>query len=264
MYVTRSSNLRAFKDRNLALGSLQIAIMGFVLYASAVLIPQFAQQQLGYNATWAGLVLAPGAVVLVMLIPVAGRLMNFIPTKYVIAGGGLALGLALIYSMNLVPELDFFHLVLFRAAQTAALALLFVPISTIAYATVPAEMNGDATALFSMARNVFGGIGISISTALVTEHLQIRQAHLVDHLGPTNQPYNDLLQQTQQGLIDVGHSAGQAMQMAPGQVFQMLQTQSAVLAYNDVFLLTALMSFVMIPTALCMSGIKTKSSGGGH
>jgi DHA2 family multidrug resistance protein len=44
----------------------------------------------------------------------------------------------------------------------------------------------------------------------------------------------------------------------------MLQTQSAVLAYNDVFLLTALMSFVMIPTALCMSGIKTKSSGGGH
>nr|WP_294509422.1 DHA2 family efflux MFS transporter permease subunit [uncultured Rhodopila sp.] len=257
-------NLRVFKDRNLALGSLQIAIMGFVLYASAVLIPQFAQQQLGYNATWAGLVLAPGAVVLVMLIPVAGRLMNLIPTKYIVAGGGLALGCALIYSMNLVPELDFYHLVLFRAAQTAALALLFVPISTIAYATVPAELNGDATALFSMARNVFGGIGISVSTALVTEHLQIRQAHLVDHLGPTNQPYNDLLQQTQQGLIDMGHSAAQAMQMAPGQVYQMLQTQTAVLAYNDVFLLTALMSFVMIPTALCMSGIKTKSSGGGH
>jgi DHA2 family multidrug resistance protein len=257
-------NLRVFKDRNLALGSLQIAIMGFVLYASAVLIPQFAQQQLGYNATWAGLVLAPGAVVLVMLIPVAGRLMNLIPTKYIVAGGGLALGCALIYSMNLVPELDFYHLVLFRAAQTAALALLFVPISTIAYATVPAELNGDATALFSMARNVFGGIGISVSTALVTEHLQIRQAHLVDHLGPTNQPYNDLLQQTQQGLIDMGHSAAQAMQMAPGQVFQMLQTQTAVLAYNDVFLLTALMSFVMIPTALCMSGVKTKSGGGGH
>jgi DHA2 family multidrug resistance protein len=255
-------NLRVFKDRNLALGSLQIAIMGFVLYASAVLIPQFAQQQLGYNATWAGLVLAPGAVVLVMLIPVTGRVMNFVPTKYVVAAGGLALGLALIYSMNLVPELDFYHLVLFRAAQTAALALLFVPISTIAYATVPAEMNGDATALFSMARNVFGGIGISISTALVTEHLQIRQAHLIDNLGPTYQPYNDLLQQTQQGLVDLGQSAAQAAQMAPGQVFQMLQTQSAVLAYNDVFLLTALMAFVMIPTALLMSGVKAKASGG--
>jgi DHA2 family multidrug resistance protein len=182
----------------------------------------------------------------------------------VIASGSLALGAALIYSMNLVPQLDFYHLVLFRAAQTAALALLFVPISTIAYATVPPELNGDATALFSMSRNVFGGIGISVSTALVTEHLQIRQAHLVHALDPANQPYNVLLQQVRQGLIDTGQSVAQASQMAPGQVFQMLQGQVAVLAYNDVFLITACLAFVMIPTALLMSGVKTKSGGGGH
>ncbi len=66
-------NLRVFKDRNFALGTFAIAMMGFVLYASAVLIPQFAQQQLAYTATWAGLVLAPGAVVLTLLIPVASR-----------------------------------------------------------------------------------------------------------------------------------------------------------------------------------------------
>ena len=208
--------------------------------------------------------LAPGAVMLAMLIPVTGRILKFVPTKYVIAGGGLALGCALLFSMNLVPDLDFYHLVLFRAAQTSALALLFVPISTIAYATVPRELNNDATALFSMARNVFGGIGISVSTSLVTEHLQIRQAHLVDHLTPTNQPYNVLLQQMQQGLVDLGQSAAQAVQTAPGQVFQILQTQSAVLAYNDVFLITACMAFVMIPTALFMSGIKATSGGGAH
>ena len=257
-------NLRVFKDHNLALGSLQIAIMGFVLYASAVLIPQFAQQQLGYDATWAGLVLAPGAIVLTMLIPIAGKLMNFVPTKYIVAAGGLALGLALIYSMNLVPELDFWHLVFFRAAQTAALALLFVPISTIAYATIPPELNGDATALFSMARNVFGGIGISVSTALVTEHMQIRQAHLVHALDPSNQPYNVLLQQVQHSLVDAGQSSAQAVQMAPGHVFQTLRDQVAVLAYNDVFLITACLSFIMIPTALLMSNIKAKSGGGGH
>ena len=113
-----------------------------------------------------------------------------------------------------------------------------------------------------MARNVFGGIGISVSTALVTEHLQIRQAHLVHNLAPGNQPYNDLLQQVQQGLVDAGQSMAQATQMAPGQVFQMLQEQVAVLAYNDVFLITACLSLLMIPTALFMSSIKTKSSGG--
>jgi DHA2 family multidrug resistance protein len=64
--------------------------------------------------------------------------------------------------------------------------------------------------------------------------------------------------------VNAGQSMAQAVQGAPGQVFQMLQTQSAVLAYSDVFMITGLMSLVMIPTALLMSGIKTKASGGGH
>jgi len=255
-------NLRVFMNRNFALGSLEIAFMGFILYASSILIPQFAQEQLGYNATWAGLVLAPGAVVLVMLIPVAGKVMDIVPAKYVIAAGGLALGGSLLYSMNLEPDLDFRHLAALRAAQTAALALLFVPISTIAYATLPKEQNGDAAALFSMARNVSGGIGISISTALVNDHLQSRQALMIEHLTPVNQPYNDLLQQVQQALIGSGQSMAQAVLAAPGQVFQMLKLQSAILAYNDVFLIMACLSFIMIPVALLMSGIKVKSSGG--
>jgi DHA2 family multidrug resistance protein len=228
------------------------------------MIPQFAQQQLGYTATWAGLVLAPGAVVLVLLIPVAGKILDRVPAKYVIASGGLALGAALLYSMDLVPELDFRHLAMMRAAQTAALALLFVPISTIAYATLPQEKNGDAAALFSMARNVFGGLGISISTALITDHEQIRQADLTVHLTPDNQPYNVLLQQVQHTLQGSGQSLAQAMHNAPGNVYAMLQTQTAILAYNDVFLLTACMAFVLIPTALLLSGVKAKAASGGH
>ena len=249
-------NLRVFKDRNFALGTLSIAIMGFVLYASAVLIPQFAQQQLGYTATWAGLVLAPGAVVLIMLIPVAGKLLSFVPVKYVIALGGAALGLSLIYSMGLVPLLDFTHLAYMRAAQTASLALLFVPISTIAYATLPTAMNSDAAALFSMARNVVGGIGISVSTALVTNHQQTRQARLIPHLTPTNQPYDQLLQQIEQALHNSGQTMAQAAHNAPGRVLTMLHTQTAVLAYSDVFMITAGLSFLLIPTALLMSGFR--------
>jgi DHA2 family multidrug resistance protein len=257
-------NLRVFKDRNFALGSLQIAIMGGVLYASAVLLPQFAQQQLGYTATWAGLVLAPGAVVLVMLIPLVGKVLDRIPAKYVIATGGLALGSALLYSMNLVPDLDFWHLAIIRAAQTAGLAFLFVPISSIAYSTLPQEQNGDAAALFSMARNVFGGLGISISTALIADHQQSRQARLIDHLSPGNPAYQELLQQVQHALYDAGQSMAQAIHNAPGHVFGMLQTQTAILAYNDVFLITGCAAFVLIPTALLMSGVKPKAASGGH
>jgi DHA2 family multidrug resistance protein len=80
-------------------------------------------------------VLLPGAVLLLFLIPMVGRTMQFVPPKYIIATGGLVLGGALFYSMSLVPDEDFYHFVILRGAQTAGLACLFVPISTAAYVT---------------------------------------------------------------------------------------------------------------------------------
>ena len=255
-------DLRVFKDRNFLLGFTQIGIMGLVLYTSAVLIPQFAQEQLGYTATLAGLVLAPGAIVLIMLIPVVGRLLSFVPAKYIIAAGGFALAGSLFYSMDIVPQEDFYHLMLLRAGQTAALSLLFVPISSIAYATLPPEQDGDASALFSMSRNVFGGIGISAATALVTDHLQINQQYLVPNLAQTFQPYNTAIGQIQQAFLNTGHSMAQAVAGAPGQVFQILQNQVSVLAYIDVFRITGFLALALVPTGLLLSGVKAKSGGG--
>jgi DHA2 family multidrug resistance protein len=255
-------NLRVFRDRNFALGTIAIGVMGFVLYASAVIIPQFAQTELSYTATWAGLALAPGALVLIALIPIVGPIMKVVPVKYVIAAGGLALSSALFFSDNLVPNLDFFHLWIFRSAQTAALALLFVPISTAAYLTLPEDEHGDGAALFTMSRNVVGGIGISVSTAIITNHEQIRQHYLSEHLDPTNQPYNVLLQQLQGAAMSLGHAAQMAKQMAPGEVFQILQTQSAVLAYNDTFIITGVLALLLVPIGLFMSAGKAKAKSG--
>jgi DHA2 family multidrug resistance protein len=72
-----------------------------------------------------------------------------------------------------------------------------------------------------------------------------------------------LLQQVEHGLRDSGETLAQAIHNAPGLVFRMLQTQTAVLAYNDVFLITAGLSFIMIPTALLMSGSRAKQRVGG-
>jgi len=257
-------DLRVFCDRNFALGSVQIALMGCVLYASAVLIPEFAQEQLGYTSFLAGLVLAPGALLLMFLIPIAGRVLNLVPAKYLIAAGGLALGCALLFSRELVPDLDFRHLAMLRAAQTAALALLFVPISTIAYATLPQRLNGDAAALFNMSRNVFGGIGISISNAVLADYQQVNQLSLISNLSPGNQPYNVTLERVEQALVGTGHSFAEAMRMAPVYIEQTLHAQVAVLSYMDVFFITACMAFVMIPMALLMSNAKPQASGGMH
>ncbi len=256
-------DLRVFKDRNFALSWYGMAMMGFSLYAGAIVMPLFAQDVLGYNSVLAGWVLAPGALVLCLLIPVVSIALNVIPVKWIVTAGGIALAASFYYSMDLVPDLDFFHVALFRAAQTAALSLLFVPLSSSAYSTIPPELKEDAASLFTMARNVYGGVGISIGTALVTDHQQIRQAHLVKYLDQTHQPYNALLQSVQQAAITYGSAAARAAASAPGQVFQMLQEQTSTLAYLDVFFIISLLSLSISAAGIFMSNVTPGAGGGG-
>ncbi len=114
-------DLRVYADRNFALGSVQIAIMGCVLYASAVLIPEFAQEQLGYTCDAGGDGAGAGRRRAGVPDPAGWQDIEHGPGQICDRhAAGSRLGLALLYSRNLVPDLDFYHLVLFRAAQTAA------------------------------------------------------------------------------------------------------------------------------------------------
>src|SRR6201996_2363508 len=107
-------NLEVFTDRNFAAGCIMIGATGAILYAGSVIIPQFAQQNLNYTATWAGLVLSPGGVAVILLIPIVGRLMTVLQTRFVIAIGFLVMGSALVYSSTITPNVDFRTLVLMR------------------------------------------------------------------------------------------------------------------------------------------------------
>jgi MFS transporter, DHA2 family, multidrug resistance protein len=255
-------NLDVFKDKNFTGGCLMIGAMGAILYASAVIIPQLAQQVLGYTATWSGLILSPGGVVVIILIPIVGRLMKFMQTRIVIAIGFFIMGCALIYSSGLAPNVDFKTLVLMRSFQTAALAFLFVPISTVAYLTLSRDLRGDGAALYSMFRNVFGSIGISASTALVEQRSQIQQSYLSQWFSPFHQPYNALIAKYEQTLIAMGHAAGTVNGIAVGRVYRVFMTQVAVLAYSDVFFIFAIVAFAAVPFCFLLSGKKPSGNTG--
>jgi MFS transporter, DHA2 family, multidrug resistance protein len=253
--------LRVFMDRNFAVGATMLFAMAMVLYASTVAMAQMAQQQFGYTATWAGLVLSPGAAVLILIIPLVTRVINYFQIRYVVACGFLFLGLALVYTHGLSPQTDFTTLAMMRGAQAASIGLLFAPISTLAYRTLPAELNGDATALFTMLRNLGGSIGISLATSVVTNRAQARQAYLVGDLSPFWQPYNDTLQRAGEGLMASGTAPSAITQTATGSIYQSLLQQSGILAYLDLFALSAIMCFVMAPLALLFSPVR---GGGGN
>ena len=249
-------NLYVMADRNFALGITMIAAMGFILYSGSIVIPQFAQQVIGYTATLAGLILSPGGICIILIIPVMGRLLPLIQTRLLILTGFAVMGSAFLYSSTLSPDVDFWTLVSMRAAQTAGLGFLFVPISTISYITLDKRLNGDAAALYTMFRNVSGAIGISTATALVTSRGQIRQAHLSVWTTPFNQPYNALVAQYEAALRSLGRASSMVHSQAVGQVFQQFRRQATVLAYSDVFALCALLAFTMVPLALLFSPSK--------
>ncbi len=121
-------NLRALGDRNFAVGVVSISCIGMILYSSNLIIPEFAQQWMGYTAWLAGLLISPGALMTLLLIPFVARLVlpNF-QTRHVLAFGFLVLGCASLYAYRLTPTLDFRTMALWRAVQATGLAFLFVP-----------------------------------------------------------------------------------------------------------------------------------------
>jgi DHA2 family multidrug resistance protein len=255
-------NLRVLKDRNLAVSSMLMVAMASILYASAVVLPQLAQAVLGYTATLAGLILSPGAFLIVLLIPVANKLQSVVPTKYLICFGFFCIGCAMVYSHNLTPDIDFTTLTLMRAAQAGGLAFIFAPLTTVAFATIDPKDNGDATALFTMFRNVAGSIGISLSTAMITQRTQVRWNHLQAHLTPLDPGYQSLLG-TLKRAAGQGAIAGSSSSPT-GLIYQTLRLQGSILGYMDIFAYCAIFAFLALPLTLLLRSDIKPGGGGGH
>jgi DHA2 family multidrug resistance protein len=254
-------NLHVLADRNFAAGCITICALGFMLYSSAVVIPQFAQGVLGYTATLAGLILSPGGLMIIVLIPIVSRLLRVVQGRYLVMTGFLILGCALLYSHRLTPTIDFKTLAIIRASQTAGLAFLFVPISSIAYSTLPKRLSGDATSLFTMFRNVSGSIGISAATATVMQRSQVHRSYLAAHLSPFSSAYQQTLQQIETELHNLGYAATATRGLALGIMNRTLGEQASLLAYMDVFQLSAVIAFCIVP--LCFLFRPGKVGGAG-
>jgi DHA2 family multidrug resistance protein len=254
-------DLRVLKDRNFALGCMSVTVFAMILYGSAVLVPQLAQQHLGYTALLSGLVLSPGALLIIFLIPVVSFIMPRVQTRFIIAFGFLVAGSAMLFSRMLTPDIDFRHLVLYRAAQSLAIGFLFVPISVASYQTVSQKLQGDATALFTMFRNVAGSIGISVSTAAITWRSQVHMAYLSGHLSAGNPAYQSTLAQLNAAIKHLG-SAASASRSAMGQLYQTLIAQAGFLAYKDVFLYAAVLAFLFLPFTFLFSPVRAAGRPG--
>jgi DHA2 family multidrug resistance protein len=202
------------------------------------------------------MVLAPGGVAILATMPLVGRAMQLVQVRYVIAAGFLVLAIALYYSTKLVAQIDYATLAYVRCGQTLAFGFLFVPISVVAYQSLPKTMNSDAAALFTMIRNVSGSIGISIATSLITERAQAHQAHLAPHLSLQDHAFNMFVQQREMVLRSMGRAGAGLKGGVMETALKALEQQASVLAYDDVFLYCSLLALVVVPITLLLSPMK--------
>src|SRR6267143_1171542 len=145
-------DLHMLKNRNFTIATIAMFFLGFVMYASTVLIPQFLQQMMGYTAELAGLALSPGGAVIMCMMPVVGVLVSKLDTRILISFGCVISALALFVMAGWDLGLDFGHAVRARMLQTFGLAFLFIPINVAAFAYVAKEKTNMGTGIIKIWR----------------------------------------------------------------------------------------------------------------
>jgi DHA2 family multidrug resistance protein len=242
--------IRLLKERNFALSNLLYFGFGFVLFGSTVLIPQMLQSLFGYTATDAGLVLGPGAFVIVLMAPIVVRLLPKVGSKRFIVIGSMIVGFAMWYFGSFDLGTDYRHYAWARAVQGLGLGCFFVPVSSMAYSYLPLNKNNKASSITNLFRNLGGSFGVAFVTTLLERRTQFHHSVLVQHLTPENPLFRQSLDSVAQHLVSAGASTADAAQQAYGVVSRLAEQQAAMLGFLDCFHALGWISFFSVLLAL--------------
>ena len=245
-------DLRMLKDRNFAVATLAMFFLGFVLYASTVLIPQFLQEMMGYTAELAGLALSPGGAVIMFMMPVVGFLVSRVNTKYLIAFGCLVSSAALFVMAGWNLQIDYRHAVTARMLQSFGLAFLFIPINVSAFAFVPKEKTNMGTGIINLARNIGASVGIATVTTFLERRTQFHQAQLTEHVNTLSTAFQSKLHAIAASFNIGGSSGPGAMSQAYGMIYSLVQRQAVMKAFIDNFYMLGIVFLVVIPILMLL------------
>ncbi|MFZ0641031.1 MAG: DHA2 family efflux MFS transporter permease subunit [Candidatus Acidiferrales bacterium] len=241
-------DLRLLKERNFSVAVFTMYILGFVLYGTTVLLPILLQTLLGYTAMQSGLVLLPGGVLMMMVMPFVGWLLGKIEARWLVVTG-LTITASGLFMMGTHFDLQMGMStpVLVWIVSRFGVAFLFVPINVIAFYYVLPQKTNDATGLINLARNVGGSMGISFVTTLLDRGAQANQSILAAHVTPMNYRFESAIQALAQRLMIAGESATHALQMAQQMFYASLQGQAMMLSFIRDFRIMGYVCVGMIP-----------------
>ena len=244
-------DVRLFKNFNFATSSLMFLMLGMALFSSTVLMPQLLQTLMGYSAQKAGMVLSAGALVVLVVLPLVGKLTTRFQARYLIAFGWITLAISMYASSKQIDLLmSFRSATLLRIWQYIPVAFLFVPLTLAGYVGLSAEKTNAAAGLMNFMRNIGQSVGTSAVTTLIARRSQYHQSVLAEYTGSGR--FRNALAALSMGLTRVGLSAHTAQQQALGRLYALLQSQAAVLSYVDAYWLLSMCSALMFVSSFLL------------
>jgi DHA2 family multidrug resistance protein len=235
-------DLHVLKDRNFRTGCFLIALLGMCIYITIAILPLYYQEVMGYTAFTAGLVVGPRGIGSILGSPIVGILGSRIDNRKLLSAGFIGFGVCALSFGLINLDIGPYTLLIPITLTGLALTFVFVPLATLSTSTISNNEMGNATGLFNMLRNIGGSIGISMATTALIRRAALHQTDIGSHLSP-----NDMVFQQKSKMIGsyLGHHLG-PMTSGPGSsglIYGLMQQQSALLAYVDVFRWTAMLAF---------------------
>ncbi len=239
-----------FRDRNFVAACLFMVVIGVVLFGTMALVTPFMQNVLGYPILTAGILLAGRGIGTLVAMMLVGRLIKHVEVRYLVLIGLILASITLDQMVGFTDQTSSRTIVLTSVVQGFGLGLLFVPLSTVAFTTLPDYLRTEGTAILTLVRNIGSSIGISVVIAQLTNSTVRMHANLTEFATPFN---NALQMPDVASILNMATDTGRALLDA------IITQQASVMAYANDFKLLTFLTLATIPLVLIIG--KTRNRG---
>jgi len=258
-------NFSIMRHRSFAVGMFTSFVLGFGLYGSVFVFPIFCQSLLGFSAEQTGLILFPGGLCTIIMMPFIGKMLNGgIPAQFMATIG---MFLFFVFTSMLAKSTlnsgtgDFFWPLVIRGV---GMALLFVPLTTLAMADLKGSELGQGSGLNNMMRQLGGAFGIAALTTIIHIREGVHRNNLLTNINPYNNAFTDRFNGLVQNFEAKGKSLSDATHMAYAAIEGTVTRQTLLLTYADAYWIAGLVMLFSIPLLYLQPFKKLKAAADAH
>jgi DHA2 family multidrug resistance protein len=237
-------DIRAFTDRNFALGSMFSFCVGIGLYGLTYIYPRYLAEVRGYSALMIGETMFVSGIAMFLTAPIVGKLMTRVDLRYMIAAGLIIFAIGSWQMTWITRDYDFYELLWPQIFRGVGMMMAMVPVNNIALGTLPPDRLKNASGLFNLTRNLGGAVGLALINTILDTRTDLHILRLQERVNWGNATAVETLNMLTQKFQGMGN----ASLMALKQLSLIVHRQAVVMSFGDAFFL--LTCFYLVLSAM--------------